>query len=287
MAPFGSTSATRWSHQVLGDLDVPTGIDITTPNAARMYDYYLGGANHFPADRQAAEHVLRAAPWIRATAIKNRAFLGRVVRFLATEGDIRQFIDIGTGLPTKGSVHDIVSHVAPGARVAYVDNDPVVLGQSRAILSGAGGVTTIRADLRQPAGIIGHPDLADLIDWSQPVAVLLVAVVHFIPDLDDPLAIIGQYRDAMAPGSYLAITHVHHRVASDATREVATVYSRASAPLVFRTRDQITRLFAGFELVDPGVVSIPEWRPEPCPYPPGEVWGPAGVGRLGDRPNRL
>jgi hypothetical protein len=223
--------------RVPGDLNVvPAGIDITTPNAARMYDYYLGGANHFPADREAAEHVLRAAPWIRATALENRAFLSRAVRFLAAEGGIRQFVDIGTGLPTQGNVHDIVSRVAPGARVAYVDNDPVVLGHSRAILSAAEGVATIRADLRQPAGIIGHPDLAGFVDWTQPVAILLVAVVHFIPDADDPLAIIGQFRDAMAPGSYLAMTHVHHHAVSDAAREVAAIYAKASAPLTAGTR---------------------------------------------------
>jgi SAM-dependent methyltransferase len=251
-----------------------------------MYDYYLGGVNHFPADREAAEHVLRAAPWIRATALENRAFLGRAVRFLAAEGSIGQFIDIGTGLPAKGSVHDVVSRVAPGARVAYVDNDPVVLGQSRAILSGVDGVASIRADLRQPATIIGHPDLAGFVDWSEPVAVLLVAVVHFIEDLDDPLAIIGQFRDVMAPGSYLVITHIHHHAISEAAREVTEVYTKASAPLVFRTRDQITRLFAGFELVAPGIVSIPEWRPEPRPYPPGDVWGLAGIGCLGTRPGR-
>ena len=263
---------------MLGDLDVPTGIDTTIPNAARMYDYYLGGINHFPADRDAAEHVLRAAPWIRATALENRAFLGRAVRFLASEGGIRQFIDIGTGLPTKGNVHDIASHVAPSARVAYVDNDPVVLGQSRAMLSGVDGVAAIRADLRQPASIIGHPDLTGFVDWSQPVAVLLVAVLHFIEDLDDPLAIIGQFRNAMAPGSYLVISHIHHHAINEATREVAAIYTRASVPLVFRTRDQITRMFAGFDLVDPGIISIPEWRPEPRLYPPGEVWGLAGIG---------
>ena len=262
-----------------GDLDVPAGIDMTIPNAARMYDYYLGGVNHFPADREAAEHVLRAAPWIRATALENRAFLGRVVRFLAGEGGIRQFIDIGTGLPTEGNVHDIVSRAAPGGRVTYVDNDPVVLGQSRAILSGADGVSTIRADLRQPAEIIGHPALSGFVDWAQPVAALLVAVAHFIPDTDDPPAIIGQFHDAMAPGSYLAISHVHHAAVSDAAHQVTSIYARASAPLVFRTRDQITRLFAGFDLIDPGVVSIPEWRPDPRLFPPGEVWGLAGVGR--------
>jgi hypothetical protein len=266
---------------VPSDLDVPLGMDISTPNAARMYDYYLGGVNHFPADREAAEHVLRAAPWIRATALENRAFLGRAVRFLATEGGIKQFIDIGTGLPTRGNVHEIISSIAPGARVAYIDNDPVVLGQSRAILHGTGNVATIRGDLRQPEAIISHPDLAGFIDWSQPVALLLVAVVHFITEHDDPLTLIGRYRDAMAPGSYLVVSHIHHHDGSEAGREVSAIYARTSAPLIFRAHDQITRLFTGFGLVEPGVVPLPEWRPEPRLYPPGEVWGLGGVGCLG------
>ena len=190
---------THWSHQLLDDLDVPVSINMTVPNAARMYDYYLGGVNYFPADRDAAEHVLRVAPWIRATALENRAFLGRAVEYLAGQAGIRQFVDIGTGLPTAGNVHEVAHRIAPDARVAYVDNDPVVLGQSRALLSKVENTVTIRADLRQPQGIIDHPDLAGFIDWAQPVALLLVAVVHFIQDHENPQAIIGQYRNAMAP----------------------------------------------------------------------------------------
>lgn len=265
---------------MLDDRDVPLGIDLTVPNAARMYDYYLGGQNNFPVDREAAEHVLRVAPWIRATALENRAFLRRAVEFLAAEAGIRQFVDIGTGLPTQGNVHEVAHQLAPDARVAYVDNDPVVLGQSRALLAGTGNTVTIRADLRQPQGIIGHPDLAGFIDWTQPLALLLVAVMHFIPDHDDPLGIIGQFRSVMLPGSYLVLSHIHHEQDSEAGREVAAIYARASVPLVFRSRDQITSLFAGFDLVDPGVVPLPQWRPESQPYPPGEVWGVAGAGCL-------
>ena len=265
---------------MLDDLDVPPGIDLTVPNAARMYDYYLGGENNFPVDREAAEHVLRVAPWIRATALENRAFLRRAVEFLAGEAGIRQFVDVGTGLPTRGNVHEVAHRMAPDARVAYADNDPVVLGQSRALLAGTGNAVTIRADLRQPQRIVSHPDLAGFIDWAQPLALLLIAVVHFIPDHEDPLAIIGEFRAVMPPGSYLVLSHVHHEEDSEAGREVAAVYARASVPLVFRTRDQITRLFTGFDLVGPGIVPLPEWRPESQPYPPGEVWGLAGVGRL-------
>ncbi len=271
---------THWSHQLLGDLDVPVSINMTVPNAARMYDYYLGGVNSFPADRDAAEHVLRVAPWIRATALENRAFLGRAVEYLAGQAGIRQFVDIGTGLPTAGNVHEVAHRIAPGARVAYVDNDPVVLGQSRTLLSKVENTVTIRADLRQPQGVIEHPDLAGFIDWAQPVALLLVAIVHFIQDHENPQAIISQYRNVMTPGSHLVVSHVHHQHDSEAVRRVAAVYARASAPLVFRTREQIAGLFIGFELISPGIVPLPEWRPEPRPYPPGEVWGLAGVGHL-------
>ena len=249
---------THWSHQLLDDLDVPVSINMTVPNAARMYDYYLGGVNYFPADRDAAEHVLRVAPWIRATALENRAFLGRAVEYLAGQADIRQFIDIGTGLPTAGNVHEVAHRIAPDARVAYVDNDPVVLGQSRALLATVENTVTIRADLRQPQGIIEHPDLSGFIDWAQPVALLLVAVVHFIQDHENPHALISQYRNAMAPASHLVISHVHHEHDSEAVRRVATVYAKASAPLVFRTREQIAGLFTGFELLSPGVVPLPD-----------------------------
>jgi hypothetical protein len=267
-------------HQLLDDLDVPLGINMTVPNAARMYDYYLGGDNNFPADREAAEHVLRVAPWIRATALENRAFLGRAVEYLAGEAGIRQFVDIGTGLPIRGNVHEVAHRIAPDARVAYADNDPIVLGQSRSLLSKVENTATIRADLRHPQVIAGHPDRAGFIDWTQPVALLLVAIMHFIQDYDDPRSIVSQYREAMAPGSYIVISHIHQERDSEAGRHVAAVYAKASAPLVFRSRAQIADLFAGFELLDPGLVALPEWRPQPRPYPPGEVWGLAGVGRL-------
>lgn len=267
---------------MLEDLDVPVAVDVTVPNAARMYDYYLGGANNFPADREAAEHVLRVAPWIRGTAIENRAFLRRAVAWLTREKEIRQFVDIGTGLPTGDNVHEIADHIAPNTRVAYADNDPVVLGQSRSMLAGIANAVPLRADLREPQSIIRHPDLVDFIDWSQPVALLLVAVMHFIAAEDQPQKIIGEFRDVMAPGSYLVLSHVHHEEDASTTSEVSSVYAHSSASVVFRTSEQITALFGGFELIDPGVVPLPEWHPEPRSFPAGEVWGLAGVGFLAD-----
>ena len=262
------------------DLEMPRPVNTTTPNAARMYDYYLGGEENFPADQVAAEHVLRVAPWIRATARENRAFLGRAVDYLAREAGIRQFVDIGTGLPTKGNVHEVAHAVAPDARVAYVDNDPIVLGKSRYLLARVPNAGTVRADVRRPVGIIGHPDLTALIDWGQPVALLLVAVLHFVTDGYDPAAIVAQFRDVMAPGSHLVISHAHHEGDDDAVRQAVDIYRGADAPLVMRGREQIAGFFDGFDLLDPVLVYLPGWRPVPRPYPPGEVWGIGGVGRL-------
>jgi hypothetical protein len=262
------------------DLAAPRAADVTVPNAARMYDHYLGGDNNFPVDRDAAEHVLRVAPWIRTTALENRAFLGRAVRYLAREAGIRQFVDIGTGLPTRGSVHEAAREAAPDAHVVYADIDPIVVGQARAILSRTPGTAIVRGDLRQPEDIIASPELTALIDWRQPVALLLVAVLHFVAAADDPGAILARFRRAMAPGSYVAITHLHHEPGGEAARQLLDIYQGANVPLVTRTREEITALFDGLALVDPGVVSLPDWRPEPRGYPAGEVWGLAGIGRI-------
>jgi len=263
------------------DLEVPRPVNTSTPNAARMYDYYLGGEENFPADQVAAEHVLRVAPWIRATALENRAFLGRAVGYLAAQAGIRQFVDIGTGLPTRGNVHEIAHAIAPEARVAYVDNDPIVLGKSRYLLARVQNAGTVRGDLRHPAAIIGHPDLTALIDWDQPVALLLVAVMHFVTDEYDPAGIVARFREVMAPGSHLVISHAHHRGDDDAVRQAVDVYRGADAPLVLRAREQVGGFFDGFDLLDPGLVCLPGWRPAPRPYPPGEVWAVGGVARLG------
>ena len=262
------------------DRAVPLGIDVSVPNAARMYDYYLGGDNNFPADRQAAEKVLRIAPWIRATALENRAFMRRAVSVLARDEGIRQFVDVGTGLPTRGNVHEVAHRAAPDARVVYVDNDPVVLGHSRSLLSRVQNAATVRADLRQPASVIGHQDLTALIDWETPVALLLVAVLHFVTDDEDPAGIIGEFREVMAPGSYIVISHLHHEGRDESLRRMFSIYRNASASLTARTREQILAFFTGFDLLEPGLVPLQKWRPTSEPDPAEEIWGLGGVGRL-------
>lgn len=236
--------------------------DPETPSTARMYDYYLGGKNNFPADREAAEEVMAKMPpgTIRTAARQNRMFLGRAVRFLAGQG-VRQFLDIGTGLPTMGNVHEVAQGVAPDCRIVYVDHDPVVLAHGRNMLSSVSGATIIGHDLRQPPAILADHELRGLFDLSQPVAVLLVAVLHFIKDAEDPRGILAELMGAMAPGSYLVISHA----TADSYQELddaIQAYSTASSSMHNRTRAEIEALFTGLDLVDPGVVWLAQWRPD-------------------------
>ncbi|SEN15707.1 SAM-dependent methyltransferase [Nonomuraea pusilla] len=235
--------------------------DPNTPNVARLYDYYLGGKDHFPADRAAAEKILEVAPELRAAARANRAFLGRAVRFLAAQG-ITQFLDIGTGLPTQGNVHEVAGEVAPGSKVVYVDRDPVVLVHARALLTGRGDTAVIEGDLRRPEEILKNPDVLGLLDFSRPVGVLLVAILHFIEESDRPDEIIATLRAAMAPGSYLVLSHGTSDARPEAVDRGTEVYRRSTSPLALRGRDRIRELFEGFELVAPGLVWLPEWRPD-------------------------
>ncbi|MBF8187960.1 SAM-dependent methyltransferase [Nonomuraea sp. K274] len=237
------------------------GFDPNTPSVARLYDYYLGGKDNFPADRAAAEKILKVAPELRAAARANRAFLGRAVRFLADAG-IRQFLDIGTGLPTQGNVHEVAATAAPGSQVVYVDRDPVVLVHARALLAGQGGTTVIEGDLRKPREILKNPDVTQAIDFSRPVGVLLVAVMHFIRESDRPDEIMATLRDALVPGSYLVMSHGTSDARAAAVHKGTEVYRSATAPLTLRGRERITELFEGLEMVDPGLVWLPEWRPE-------------------------
>lgn len=252
----------------------PAGVDPTTPNPARMYDYYLGGHDNFAADREAAEKVLAALPEGRDVFRANRAFLGRAVTFLAQTG-IRQFIDIGTGLPTQDNVHQVAHRTAPDARVVYVDNDPMVLAHARALLSGPEPVTLIQADLREPDTILNHAELANLIDFNEPVAVLLVAVLHFLTDEENPAATVARFREAMAPGSYLVISHGE---ATPEVRQAEKTYQSASAPGVGRSHEQIQSFFNGFDLVPPGLVYVSQWRPHNHEDHPNRVVL-GGVGR--------
>jgi hypothetical protein len=239
----------------------PRGVDVTTPNVARIYDYWLGGKDNFAADREAAEKILGIVPEARLAARANREFLGRAVRFLAKNG-VRQFIDIGAGLPTQNNVHEVAHAVIPDARVVYVDNDPVVRVHAQALLHTVETTTFIEADLREPEKIIEHPDLQKLIDFDEPVAVLIVTTLHFVTEGEEPYEIVSTFREAMGPGSYLALSHVTADPRPQAEAPVTEIYSRATAPMVPRTREQFTRFFEGLDLVEPGVVFAPQWRPD-------------------------
>jgi O-methyltransferase involved in polyketide biosynthesis len=257
------------------------GIDSTTPNVARIYDYLLGGKDNFAADRAAAGKLIAAIPDVAAIARDNRSFLGRVVRYLATQAGIRQFLDLGGGLPTQANVHELAQGVVPDVRVVYVDNDPLVASHGRALLASRDRVAMVLADLRDPGSVWQHPDVAGLLDWTQPVAVLCTSTLHFVADEDEPHKIIAEYRDRIAPGSYLAITHGTMEEDPAGERDKATgVYRQASSQLHVRPLADVRRFFDGFELIEPGLVWITEWRPEPGTAPTGRAQSMrGGVGR--------
>jgi SAM-dependent methyltransferase len=246
-----------------------------------MYDFWLGGHDHFAVDRTAALVVTEAAPQVKMMAVENRKFLRRVVRYLAAEAGIVQFLDIGTGLPTQGNVHQVAQQVNPAARVVYIDNDPMVLAHSRALKT-SGNTTVIEADLRDPAAILDHPRTRALIDFSQPLAVLLVAVLHFIATADDPHAIVESLCQAMAPGSFLVISHATSGIpGGDSAGKVAEHYRKNVAPgSTLRDRTEILRFLTGLELIEPGLVQVPYWHPDDPESPDaGKVWVLGAVGR--------
>ncbi|HEU5157779.1 MAG TPA: SAM-dependent methyltransferase [Streptosporangiaceae bacterium] len=266
----------------MADLDgLPAGLDPNTPNVARVYDYWLDGKDNFQVDRDFAEKIIAIEPSAPYMARHNRGFLGRAVRHLTAEAGIRQFIDIGTGLPTQRNVHEVAQEIAPDTRVVYVDNDEVVRIHARALLGDSTNVTAIRADFRDPEAVLAHPDVNKLIDFDQPFALLLLAILHFIPDTDDPAGIIRRYREVMAPGSHLAISCSTRDADPARADKIIAEYRKASAPAVLRTGAQIRRFFDGFELLDPGrLVYTPEWRPdEPLDGDPAKAWMLAGLGR--------
>jgi O-methyltransferase involved in polyketide biosynthesis len=243
-----------------------------------MYDYYLGGKDHFPADREAAEKVITAYPRTRALALENRRFLERAVEFLASQG-IRQFVDLGTGLPTWPNVHEVAQSIQPDARVAYVDNDPVVTVHGRVLCDGENRITMIDGDIRRPQAILANPELTDLIDLSEPVAILCVAVLHFLTEDENPREIVAALRSQMAPGSYLVISHATTDGADGRVlRQITDVYAGASAPAVPRTESAIRDLFTGLDLAEPGLTDIAQWR---CALPSdtGNIRILGGAGR--------
>ena len=254
------------------------------PGIARVYDYLLGGSHNFAADRAAAREFLARWPDAQLTILANRAFLGRAVRYLAAEAGIGQFLDIGSGIPTMGNVHEIAQQAAPGSRVVYVDNDPVAVLHSRAILARNDHATAIQADLRQPRQILDHPELRDLLDLSRPVALLLVAVLHFLPDGDGPAGLVAELRDALAPGSRIVISHGTTDAQPAHVAEAMRQYAQTTAPFRPRSHAGILAFFDGFTLIPPDLVPVPRWRPAQPPDDAGQPEPIAAYGGAGIRP---
>ncbi|MGP3981643.1 SAM-dependent methyltransferase [Streptomyces sp. KR80] len=242
----------------------PQGIDLSVPSVSRIYDYYLGGSHNFEVDREAARRAIEIMPGLPKIMQANRAFMRRAVRYAVDQG-VDQFLDIGSGIPTFGNVHEVAQTARPGARVVYVDNDPVAVAHSRAVLEGNKDAGIAAADLRKPHQILDSPEVTRLLDLDRPVALLLVAVLHFMTEEDQPEAAVAELRDALAPGSLVVLTHASTEgspAPEQATKVVEVVYTKASSPLVMRSRTQVQRFFDGFELVEPGLVAMPHWRPE-------------------------
>lgn len=250
------------------------------PNVARMYDYLLGGKDNYRADRDAAEKLRKVLPDVALACRQNREFLRSAVRYLASQEGIGQLIDIGSGLPTADNTHEIAQAARPGTRVVYADNDPVVVTHGQALLGSSANVAVINADLRRPGALVGSSLLGQLIDFTEPVAVLLVAVLHFIQDCEDPYGIVGVLRSVMAPGSFLVISHVtQDGVSSEEYAGGVSVYEKASARVIPRRYDQVLKFFGGMQIIEPGLVSVRSWRAEPVRHDTGRTLLYAGVGR--------
>jgi SAM-dependent methyltransferase len=263
---------------------IPPGIDTGKANIARVYDYWLGGSNNFRADQDAARAMIAIEPNIRAMAWANRDFMGRAVRFLATEGGIRQFLDIGSGIPTGRNTHEVAQETAPGSRVVYADIDEVAVAHSRLLLENSPDTAVIQADVREPERILTAPETRQLIDFGRPAGLLLVSVLHFLDDHDDPWRVLAQLRDALAPGSFLVLSHATGEAKPDVAAAANTVYmNKVAARGDYRSRADILRLFDGFTLVEPGLVYLSQWRPDQAGESDGDgsrLWLLGGVGQL-------
>ncbi|WP_440103504.1 SAM-dependent methyltransferase [Streptosporangium sp. H16] len=260
-------------------------IDPTIPHPARIYDYLLGGKDHFAADREAAEQLAALSPGTREGVRAHRAFLGRAVRHLAEDAEITQFLDIGTGIPTQGNTHEIAQQINPAARVAYVDNDPIVLVHGRALLASSeeGMTTVIEADLRDPDRILSHPEVTKVIDFTRPVALIMAGVLHFITDEEKPYELVERYKSAVPSGSRLLLSHITLDFAPQVPKERFTKpYDKGSAPMVPRSHAQVTKFFQGWTMVPPGLVEVVTWRPNEDEYQEsipggGHAWAYGGV----------
>jgi len=261
-----------------------TGIDTTVPHSARIWNYWLGGKDNYAVDRAAGDQFSAIYPGIVDIARADRAFLGRVVRFLAGEAGVRQFLDVGTGLPTADNTHEVAQSVAPESRVVYVDNDPIVLTHAKALLTGTaqGRTAFIHADLREPEKILAHPTTREVLDFDQPLALLLVAVLHFVPDSENPATIVRTLVDALPSGSYVVSSHVTPEHDPESVHGLEESYCTAGVPAQARPMEDFVQLvFDGLELVDPGVEVVSEWRPDSSgPRPTAvEVSNYGGVAR--------
>ena len=265
-----------------GTQQVPPEINTNVPQSARVYDYWLGGKDHFPADRALGDAIAGALPTIRTQVRAQRAFLGRAVRYLTRDAGIRQYLDIGTGIPSAGNVHDVAQEVAPESRVLYVDNDPIVLAHARALMAGTaeGPVAFIQADLREPETILSDPAVAGTLDLDQPVGLVLIGVMHHLRDDDDPRRIVATLVDALAPGSYLVLSQSTPDFDPDAMRALAAASEQGGIPNVPRSLADTEPFFAGLELVEPGLVPMATWRPDPgAEQDPRSVYAYGGVAR--------
>jgi hypothetical protein len=261
-------------------------IDTSVAHPARRYDYWLGGKDNFEADRRSGDDVAAAFPSVRTAAVENRRFLRRAVTFLTGEVGVRQFLDIGTGIPSANNTHEVAQSIAPQSRIVYVDNDPIVLVHARALLTSSpdGRTAYLDADLREPARILADPQLGDTLDLSQPIALMLVSIVHFLLDADEPHAKVAELVAALPPGSHLVLSHATGDFMDPELRErLDRINANNQVPSQFRAKDEIARFAAGLELVPPGIVPIPQWRDEQEPLPrpaAGDVAGYALVARV-------
>jgi SAM-dependent methyltransferase len=255
-------------------------LDAGPPNVARIYDALIGGKDNFAADREAAQALAAAVPGVARAARENRSFLGRAVRFLASRHGISQFLDIGTGLPTREHVHQVARRVVPEARVVYADNDPVVVAHARALLAGRSGIAAVTGDVRYPRDLLASPAVRDTLDLTRPVAVLMVAVLHFVADDDDPWAAVRCLVDHLAPGSFLVLSHVTgDEIAPESVEQAERIYAGTHVPGVARSREDVTRFFDGTELTGAGVTEVATWHAarRAGTDSPALFW--AGVGR--------
>jgi hypothetical protein len=261
---------------------IPDGVDPTKPSTARVYDVHLGGTHNFESDRQVAAQVVARLPELPTLLRANRAFLRRAVQYLVDVG-VRQFLDLGSGIPTVGNVHDVAQHANPDCRVVYVDIDPVAVAHSQTMLAGNPWASAVLGDLTDPGGILHNREIRDLLDLSQPIALLMVAVLHFQPDTEQCAAVVGEYTKTLAPGSFLVMSHAASAGrALGRARDAAEVFSANVGGFYMRSQEEVAELFGGLRFVEPGLVTMSEWRPDPGdPAPSPEMHhGYAGIARI-------